>query len=138
MRNLKISCGFLLALVLASVLAPLGAQYPQNFSVPPPGPYLVNNLRFVPAVAADFTTKTASVDMFTFSNKTGTAATVTVKDRSTNCAAAACEFLTAVSIAPNSATVIYMSGGVTFTGGINWVASAANTITASVRGRTTY
>lgn len=137
MRSFKITCGALLTLLVASALAPLVGQSPYS-SPAPAGPYLVNTLRFVPAVATDFTTKTAVVDMFTFSNKTGAAATVTVKDRSTNCNAAACEFLTTVSIAANSVTVVYMSGGVTFTNGINWQASAANTITASVRGRTTY
>lgn len=136
-NGLKFISGGILCLVLACLLAPVTAQYPNNFSVPLSGPYLSNTLRLVPSSATDFTTKTADVDMLTFSNITGGAVTVTVKDRTTNCNAAACAFMQTVSIAANSVHVVYVSGGVRFTNGINWQASAANSIVASVRGRTT-
>lgn len=85
--------------------------------------------QFVPAAATDLLTQDFHITEVVLTNVTGASVTVTIKDRQ----ATPGQLFAAVSIPANTTT------GVVFRGrwmpdGINWQASAANSIFASIRG----
>ncbi len=81
----------------------------------------------IPTGAADLTVKDTWVYQIVLSNTTGTAATVTIKDKQ----ATARYLENARSIPANSSLVLTYPEGVLLSGGMNWVASA-NAIDAFV------
>jgi len=87
-------------------------------------------LRTVPNVAADLTTTDSVIFQISLANISAGAVTLTIKDR----AGSPKSLMEAVSIAANTTYVIAFPEGVWMTGGINWVASAANSLNAEVYG----
>lgn len=134
-RTLRLVLACLIPVVLLALWggAIALAQYPWAFSNPPrtlweSGP------AYVPTSTADVSTSTSSVDFITLSNVTGTAATVTITDASTNCASGVCPFLQAVSIAANTTYVLEMRGGRRFPSGVKWAAGTESAIVGYIRG----
>lgn len=89
---------------------------------------IANNLRLVPAVAADVTDKDCYVYQIVVSNIHTSAVTFTVVDKATS----AKTLIPTVSLAANSVSVIVFPQGVKMTGGINWVAGTADKLHASI------
>lgn len=83
--------------------------------------------------AADVMTETVFLDRGYFANATASAATCLLKDRTTACNSAACQFWPTVSIAANSVYTVDF-GGIIVTSGVNWSCSAANTVAAQLTG----
>ncbi len=86
----------------------------------------------VPAATTVVVSQTVHVQQMTLVNTTGSAVTVTVLDRSTNCNGAACTVF-AASIAANTVYTVPL-GGVRAQGGVTWVASTANAVSGWMRG----
>ncbi len=91
---------------------------------------LTGGLQTIPNVAADLTTVDTWIFQIVLSNKTAGAVTVTITDR----ASSPKTLIPTVSIAANTAYVIAFPDGVKMTDGVNWVASASNSIDAEVFG----
>jgi len=91
---------------------------------------LTGGLQTIPNVAADLSTVDTWIYQIVLANKTGGAVTVTILDK----AASPKTLLGAVSIAANTTYVVAFPDGVKMTDGVNWVASAANSIDAEVFG----
>lgn len=89
---------------------------------------VASGLRTVPAVATDLTTTDSVIYQIVIANKTAAAVTFTVLDK----AATPKSLLSAVSIGANTTTVVTFPDGVWMTGGINWSASAANSLDSDV------
>lgn len=97
-------------------------------------PWVEATMQYVPSSTTNLFTSTTLVGRVHLANKSGGAVTVTLKDRSTNCGGAACEFWPAVSIAANT-VYSYDLGSVRAVSGVQWSASAANAVVGSIQGR---
>lgn len=85
-------------------------------------------LRVVPAVAADLTTADSVIFQIVVTNQTDNSVTFTVKDRGVP----ALSLLSSVNIDARTTYVAAFPEGVFMLGGINWVASAADTLHAEI------
>lgn len=89
---------------------------------------------FVPATATDVVARDVNVMRINLSNTTGSAVTVTITDKSTNCGGSACQIWPAITISANTVYMVDV-GGEQFVGGIRWSASASNAVVGSIRYR---
>jgi hypothetical protein len=112
------------------------AQIPYNFGNPPLGGPKTITTKYMENSSTDFKTKDTWVDLLVLSNKSGSAVTVRISDKSTQCNSGACDVIPTVSIAANTAYIVPAAGGLYFRSGINWVASAANAVVVQIRALT--
>ena len=91
---------------------------------------LTAGLVTIPNVAADLTTEDTYVFQIVLVNKTAGAVTVTITDKATS----AKTLVPTLSIAANTTQILSYPEGVKMTGGINWVAGAASSIDAEIKG----
>jgi hypothetical protein len=119
-----------LCLLAAPVFAQTPSAYPTTFSQ-----VLEVGLITVPSSTTTVFSFTVRVDRMYFSNRTGSAVTVTVTDGSTNCTgSSACQLFPAVSIAANSTYAVDL-GGVTAQLGVKWSASSANAVDGWIKAK---
>jgi len=90
-------------------------------------------MAFLPNSATDVVTQTVFLDYMVLSNTTAGALTVVLKDKTTNCNGAACQFWPTVSIAANSTSTVNF-GGIIVTSGLQWQASATNSVVGELVG----
>jgi hypothetical protein len=90
--------------------------------------YLTRGVRLVPASAADLTTTDTWLYQLSVANKTGGAVTLTVIDQ----AATPRNVVPVISLPANSVTIMSWPLGIKCTAGLNWVASAADSLEAEV------
>lgn len=98
----------------------------------PPKEFRYRN-RSVPASGpggTDITTKTTYVTSIRVHNRTGTAATLTIRDKDTT----PFEYYTTISIAPNSIENERINDGNKFVSGINLFAGTADALTIEIVG----
>lgn len=93
---------------------------------------LTGGMQTIPNVAADLTTSDTWIFQLFICNKTAGAITVTITDK----AASAKSLLAAKSIGANDFLDLNFPEGLLMTGGINWVASGADSLDASIVGWT--
>jgi hypothetical protein len=89
---------------------------------------LTRGVRLVPAVAADLSTTDTWLYQLSVSNKTAGAVTIQVLDK----AATPRNVVPTVSAAANSVMIMTWPNGIKLTGGMRWVASAADSLEAEV------
>jgi hypothetical protein len=93
-----------------------------------------SGLQNVPNSLTSLTATTTCVAMVSFTNTSGSAATITAfQDQTTNCNSAACQVLASFSVPANSQLILNLQG-MKFTSGIKWQAGTLNAITADVIG----
>jgi hypothetical protein len=112
------------------------AQTPYNFGNPPLGGPKTITTKYMENSSTDFTTKNTWVDLLVLANKSGSAVTVRISDKSTQCNSGVCDVIPTVSIAANTVYVVPAAGGLYFKGGINWAASSANAVMVQIRALT--
>lgn len=101
-----------------------------------PSTKFVTALQYVPNSLTEVTSKTVYPDMMVFSNNTGSAVTVLVQDETTNCNSNPCVVIPTVSVAANTAYVVYFPGGIKMAG-LKWQAGSSNAIVGYIRGAIT-
>ena len=86
-----------------------------------------------PTASTSLTATTTCVAMIYATNTTATAATLTVQDQGTGCNSAACIWVDAFSVPPNS-TVEWALNGAKFASGIKWNQGTANALSVDIVG----
>lgn len=86
-----------------------------------------NVLVYVPNTTTTVAPYTVKIKTLYLANKTAGSVTVTLKDRSTNCNSAACQFWPAITMAANSTYVVDMRG-IRVTSGFTWESDTANAV----------
>ena len=89
---------------------------------------IANNLQLVPNTTTDVIAKDCYVYQIVVANLHNSTVTFTVVDKATS----AKTLVPSVSLAANSTTVFSFPRGVKMTGGVNWVASTADKLHASI------
>ena len=82
---------------------------------------------YVPSVSTAVTTSTVYLYSLHLANTTGSAVTVIVADRSTNCGGTVCQLWPTVSIAANTVYTADL-GGIPANSGFTWIASTGSAV----------
>lgn len=89
---------------------------------------------YVPASATDLITQDVRVEYVYFANKSTSAVTCKISDKSTNCGGATCPFWPDVSILANQAYVVPINN-IPAIGGFTWSCSTASAVVGYMRGK---
>lgn len=125
----KVSIFLLTLIVLSYVVSPLSWGASRSTRTTYGFSQLDPKLQIIPDTPTDIATETTEIFQITLTNYTASPVTVTVTDKQSS----PVDLIKDIPLGANSHAVIAYPEGVTMTGGITWSASAADSVSASVK-----